>query len=141
MPQCGFYSRAWYSNTAGLGAYRGPWGMESLARETLLDVAAREKLGIDPIELRRRNLTTKADQPCTTPLGIPLEDITPAKCLEKLLEAFDVAAFPQRTGGGSAIGPIPGPRYGGLHRATAGAAGSIAAADRRARAPSHRADG
>ncbi|GFE87655.1 xanthine dehydrogenase [Steroidobacter agaridevorans] len=92
MPQCGFYSRAWYSNTAGLGAYRGPWGMESLARETLLDVAARE-LGIDPVEIRRRNLITKADQPCTTPLGIPLEDITPAECLEKLLEKFDVTAF------------------------------------------------
>ena len=45
MPQPGFYSRSWFSNTAGNGAYRGPWGMESLARETMLDIAARE-LGI-----------------------------------------------------------------------------------------------
>ena len=92
MPQQGFFSRGWFTNTVGLGAYRGPWGMESLARETLLDVAARQ-LGIDPIEIRRRNLITKADQPCTTPLGIPLEDITPAECLDKLLAAVDVGAF------------------------------------------------
>ncbi|RYD93071.1 MAG: xanthine dehydrogenase family protein molybdopterin-binding subunit, partial [Sphingomonadales bacterium] len=29
-----FISRGWYTNTPGLGAYRGPWGMESLIRET-----------------------------------------------------------------------------------------------------------
>ena len=92
MPHLGFFTRGWYTNTVGLGAYRGPWAMESLARETLLDIAARE-IGIDPIEIRRRNLITKADQPCTTPLGIPLEDITPAECLDKLLEVLDVAAF------------------------------------------------
>jgi carbon-monoxide dehydrogenase large subunit len=124
MPQCGFYSRAWYSNTAGLGAYRGPWGMESLARETLLDVAARE-LGIDPIELRRRNLITKTDQPCTTPLGIPLEDITPAECLETLLERFDVAAFRAEQAAARQTG-----RYLGLGIAAyiepTGAAGSMA---------------
>jgi carbon-monoxide dehydrogenase large subunit len=92
IPYYGFYTRGWYSNTVGLGAYRGPWAMESLARETLLDIAARQ-MGIDPIELRRRNLVTRADQPCATSLGIPLEDITPAECLERLLQKFDVAAF------------------------------------------------
>jgi carbon-monoxide dehydrogenase large subunit len=92
MPRLGFMARGWYSNTVGLAAYRGPWALESLARETLLDVAARQ-IGLDPVELRRRNLITKADQPCTTPLGIPLEDITPSECLDKLLEHFDVAAF------------------------------------------------
>ena len=71
MPQFGFLTRGWHTNTVGNGAYRGPWGMESLARETLLDIAARE-LGIDPIEIRRRNLITRSDQPCTTLTGIPL---------------------------------------------------------------------
>ena len=92
MPQPGFYTRGWYTNTVGLAAYRGPWAMESLARETMLDQAARE-LGIDPVEIRRKNLIRLSDQPTTTPLGIPLEDITPAECLDKLLENFDVAAF------------------------------------------------
>lgn len=92
MPNYGFYTRGWFTNTVGLAAYRGPWAMETLARETTLDVAARQ-IGIDPIELRRRNLITKADQPCTTPLGIALEDITPAECLETLLGTLDVPAF------------------------------------------------
>ncbi len=92
MPQFSFLARGWYTNTPGLGAYRGPWAIETQVREVLLDMAARQ-IGIDPIELRRRNLITKADQPCTTPLGIVLEDITPAECLDKLLEAVDVAAF------------------------------------------------
>ncbi|MET0386969.1 MAG: xanthine dehydrogenase family protein molybdopterin-binding subunit [Polyangiales bacterium] len=87
-----FQARGWYSNTMGLGAYRGPWAMESLVRETMLDTAAR-KLGIDPIEIRRINLVTKADQPRTTPFGIELQDITPAECLEALLERLDVAKF------------------------------------------------
>ncbi len=92
MPAYAFLTRGWYSNTVGLAAYRGPWAMESLARETALDIAAR-RLGLEPIELRRRNLVTLTDQPLTTPFGIPLGDITPAECLEKLLETLDVAAF------------------------------------------------
>jgi carbon-monoxide dehydrogenase large subunit len=92
LPVYSFYTRGWYSNTVGLAAYRGPWALESLIRETLLDRVAR-KLGIDPIEIRRRNLITLADQPTATPMGIPLEDITPAECLEKLLQRVDVKAF------------------------------------------------
>jgi carbon-monoxide dehydrogenase large subunit len=92
MPAYGFLTRGWYTNTLGLAAYRGPWAMESLIRETLLDKAAR-KIGISPVEIRRRNLIALKDQPTATSLGIPLDDITPAECLEKLLEEFDVAAF------------------------------------------------
>jgi carbon-monoxide dehydrogenase large subunit len=62
MPAYGFLTRGWYTNTVGLAAYRGPWAMESLIRETALDIAAR-KIGIDPIEIRRRNLVTAKDQP------------------------------------------------------------------------------
>ena len=107
MPQPGFFTRGWHTNTVGLGAYRGPWGMESLARETMLDIAARE-LGIDPIEIRRRNLITKADQPCTTPMGLPLEDITPAECLDKLLEVIDVSAFRAEQAAARKRGKYPG---------------------------------
>ena len=92
MPAYTFLTRGWYTNTIGLAAYRGPWALESLARETALDVAAR-KMGIDPIDLRRRNLIRLSDQPTATSMGIPLEDITPAECLDKLLDAFDLAAF------------------------------------------------
>ncbi|MDG2003670.1 MAG: xanthine dehydrogenase family protein molybdopterin-binding subunit [Novosphingobium sp.] len=91
-PHFGFDSRGLHSNTTGLAAYRGPWAIETLIRETQLDIAARQ-MGMDPVELRRKNLVTAADQPRTTSMGLQLEDITPAECLEKLLEEFDVAAF------------------------------------------------
>src|SRR3546814_8716624 len=44
-----FHARGWFTNTVGLAAYRGPWAIESLAREVLLDRAARQ-IGIDPLE-------------------------------------------------------------------------------------------
>ena len=123
MPNFGFFTRGWYSNTVGLAAYRGPWAMETLARETMLDIAARQ-IGIDPIEIRRRNLVTRAEQPCTTSLGIQLEDITPALCLDKLLAVFDVPAFRAEQAAARKEG-----RYLGLGIATyiepTGAAGSI----------------
>jgi carbon-monoxide dehydrogenase large subunit len=88
----GFLCRGWYTNTMGLGAYRGPWAMESLSREVVLDAAARQ-IGIDPVEIRRRNLVYLPDQPRTCVTGLVAEDVTPGECLEKLLEHFDVAAF------------------------------------------------
>ena len=92
VPVPGFITRAWYSNTPGLAAYRGPWAMESLAREVLLDKAARQ-MQIDPVELRRKNLIRRSELPYTTPAGIPVDDMSPAECFDKLLENFDVAAF------------------------------------------------
>ncbi|MEJ6011546.1 xanthine dehydrogenase family protein molybdopterin-binding subunit [Novosphingobium aquae] len=92
LPAYSFLSRGWYSNTNGLAAYRGPWAMESLIRETLLDKAAR-KIGIDPVEIRRRNLVYLKDQPAVSSMGIPVDDITPGECLDKLVQYFDVAAF------------------------------------------------
>jgi aerobic carbon-monoxide dehydrogenase large subunit len=92
LPAYSFHTRGWYTNTMGLGGYRGPWALESLIRETLLDAAARE-IGIDPIEIRRRNLVTAADQPMTTTMDITVTDITPAECLEKLVAHLDVPAF------------------------------------------------
>jgi carbon-monoxide dehydrogenase large subunit len=92
QPRFGFHAQGFYTNTTGLAAYRGPWAIESLARETLIDIAARQ-MGMDPIEVRRRNLVTAADQPHTTNIGMVLTDVTPAECLEKLLTKVDVAAF------------------------------------------------
>ena len=123
LPSYGFLSRGYYSNTPGLAAYRGPWAMESLVRETLLDKAAR-RIGIDPVEIRRRNLVRLTDQPTVSSMGIPLEDITPAECLDKLLDHFDVAAFRAEQAAARKDG-----RYLGLGIATyiepTGSAGSI----------------
>jgi len=92
MPAYSFHTRGWYTNTMGLGGYRGPWAMESLIREVVLDAAAKE-VGIDPIEIRRRNLIKLSDQPVTSTLGIEVDDITPYECLEKLVAHLDVPKF------------------------------------------------
>lgn len=112
MPAYGFLTRGWYSNTVGLAAYRGPWAMESLIRETLLDKAARQ-IGIDPVEIRRRNLITSADQPYTTTMGLTVEDATPTECLEKLVANLDIPAFRKEQAAARAEG-----RYLGLGMAT-----------------------
>lgn len=93
LPRFSYRARGVFTNTIGLGGYRGPWAIETLARETLLDVAARQ-IGLDPIELRRRNLITAADQPyADRGFGFVLEDITPNECLDALLRKVDVPAF------------------------------------------------
>src|SRR3546814_14714843 len=92
LPVFDFHARGWFTNTVGLAAYRGPWAIESLAREVLLDRAARQ-IGIDPLEIRHRNLIKRMDQPCTTYSGLELEDIRPHECLSVLPYPLDVAAF------------------------------------------------
>jgi carbon-monoxide dehydrogenase large subunit/6-hydroxypseudooxynicotine dehydrogenase subunit gamma len=52
------------TNKTPCGTYRAPGRYEgTFARERMLDVAA-AKLGIDPVELRRRNLLGPAELPC-----------------------------------------------------------------------------
>jgi carbon-monoxide dehydrogenase large subunit len=92
IPKLAFRARAYYSNTCGLGAYRGPWMMESLVRETMMDEAARE-IGIDPVELRRRNLIRQEDQPHTMPTGLVVDRVTPLEAMERVLKNADVPAF------------------------------------------------
>ena len=54
-PRLGFSIEMVWTNTMGKAAYRGPWMFETTAREMAIDHVAAE-IGIDPAELRRRNL-------------------------------------------------------------------------------------
>ena len=47
-----------HTNTPGRGSYRGPWMIETVAREQMIDCLA-ARLGIDPLELRRRNVIAR----------------------------------------------------------------------------------
>jgi len=92
VPRAGFSVKTIYTNTVGRTAYRGPWQFESLAREVLLDIAARE-MGIDSVELRRRNLLRRDELPYTNPNGMPLSDISPMETFEQALTMLDYDAF------------------------------------------------
>ena len=92
VPKASFSARTVYTNTAGRTAYRGPWQFETLAREMLLDVAAREA-GIDPAELRRRNLLRADELPYTSANGMTYDSISPLETFEHALELLDYDAF------------------------------------------------
>ncbi len=92
VPRSGFATKCVYTNTVGRTAYRGPWQFESLAREVLLDIAAR-RMGIDPAELRRRNLLCHDDLPYTNPNGMAYDAISPLETLEQALAILDYDAF------------------------------------------------
>ena len=72
MPKATWATTSVFSNTPGRTAYRGPWQFETVAREVLLDIAAR-RIGIDPVELRRRNLLARDELPYSNPIGMPYD--------------------------------------------------------------------
>jgi carbon-monoxide dehydrogenase large subunit len=92
IAKAAFTSEAVYTNTCGHVAYRGPWMMETTAREQVVDIAARE-LGIDPLELRRRNVIQKSDQPFTNAFGLVFDAVSPAETLEQAAELIGYDAF------------------------------------------------
>jgi aerobic carbon-monoxide dehydrogenase large subunit len=92
VPAATFTTTSMFSNTAGRIAYRGPWQFESVARELLLDIAAR-RIGIDPIEIRRRNLLRGDELPRVNPNGMPYSDMTPLETFEHAIAALDLVAF------------------------------------------------
>ncbi|MEU2100848.1 xanthine dehydrogenase family protein molybdopterin-binding subunit [Nocardia sp. NPDC004085] len=90
-----FTAKFLYSNTVGRLAYRGPWQFESVTREILLDHAAR-RIGIDPIELRRRNMLRRDELPWANPNGMTYDNISPLETLEQAVEMLDYEAFRER---------------------------------------------
>jgi carbon-monoxide dehydrogenase large subunit len=86
------------SNKTPSGTYRGPGRYESdFFRERMIDLAAKD-LGIDRVEMRRRNLVRDADMPWPMPTVVPLN--IPSECdsgdyavtFERCLEEFGWAA-------------------------------------------------
>ncbi|GAB7144135.1 xanthine dehydrogenase family protein molybdopterin-binding subunit [Mycobacterium riyadhense] len=92
VPKASFNYKTVFSNTSGLAAYRGPWQFETLAREILLDIAAR-KMGIDPVELRRRNLLRRDEMPYFNPNGIPYDHVAPIETFEQAVKILDHEGF------------------------------------------------
>ena len=58
----------------------------------MLDIAARQ-IGIDPAELRRRNLLRLEEMPYTNPNGMPFDNISPLETFEQALDILEYEAF------------------------------------------------
>jgi carbon-monoxide dehydrogenase large subunit len=96
-----------YTNTVGKSAYRGPWALETIFREQMMDICARE-IGMDPVEFRRVNIINPDDLPYTTATQMVLDRITPKETLDQVVEMIDVAAFRSEQAAAKAEGRILG---------------------------------
>jgi len=83
------------SNKCGAAPMRAPMSMASWVMDGTIEAVARD-LGLDPIDVRRRNMLHAGELPWTLPTGPVMEDVTPRETLEAALAAFDVPAFRAR---------------------------------------------
>jgi len=75
-----------YVNKNLIGMYRGVGlPLACVATEVLADLAA-EKLGMDPVNFRRRNFWPRESLPCVTPGGSQLTAVSFQACLDKLVD-------------------------------------------------------
>jgi aerobic carbon-monoxide dehydrogenase large subunit len=81
-----------WTNTCGKAAYRGPWMMETTAREEMMDVAARQ-IGLDPLEFRRKNVILRSELPYMSPGGMLIENVSPAETLDQAAETIGYEQF------------------------------------------------
>lgn len=96
------------TNTTATTAYRGAGRPNvSYLMERMVDEAARE-LGIDRVELRRRNVIRKDAFPYRTPVGSTYDSGDPAGQIEKSLRFSDWAGFEARRGEAARRGKLRG---------------------------------
>ncbi|OGA38735.1 MAG: hypothetical protein A3G26_12865 [Betaproteobacteria bacterium RIFCSPLOWO2_12_FULL_65_110] len=88
--------QATFTNTCPVGPYRGSGKPEaSFVTERLIDKAARE-MGIDPVEMRRRNLIPSSAMPYKTPGGNVYDCGNFEHVLDKALRLADWEGFQKR---------------------------------------------
>ena len=103
----GVRARGVASHTCPMAPYRGVSRPAiTLALERLMDVAA-ARLGVDPVEIRRRNL--QSDFPHISPTGLRHDEGTYREAMELAVDQVDLGAFRARQQAARAAGgPQPG---------------------------------
>src|SRR3989449_3216955 len=82
-----------FTHTTPVDAYRGAGRPEACYLvERMVDLAAQE-LGMDPLELRRKNFIPKEKFPYQTPVAVMYDSGNYQAALDKALESFDYRAF------------------------------------------------
>lgn len=97
-----------FTNTAPVDAYRGAGRPEATySIERVVDKMCRE-LGLDPFEVRRRNLLTPDQFPYTTPVGLVYDTGNYQATLDKAIELADVSGFEARVADSAKRGKLRG---------------------------------
>lgn len=98
IPNVSVDSHCVYTNLPPNGAFRGYGAMQSIwASERTMDLLA-QRLGMDPLELRLKNLLHDGDRYCT---GEVLHDVHFEECLRRAADAVDWSR--ERRGKGLAV--------------------------------------
>ncbi|MBV9593839.1 MAG: xanthine dehydrogenase family protein [Actinobacteria bacterium] len=87
-----FESISVITNKATYIAYRAPWAGETFLRERMFDLAARE-LGLEPLQVRMRNVVKRDEPPFDMITGQSLVSVTNRESLERITELVDFAEF------------------------------------------------
>jgi carbon-monoxide dehydrogenase large subunit len=100
--------KCWYTNTGPIDAYRGAGRPEAAyLMERLMDRCA-AAAGLDPVEIRRRNLLEPGDLPRSNWAGIAFDSGLFHRNLELALEKADYASFEARRAAAAAEGKLRG---------------------------------
>ncbi|MFO7854256.1 MAG: xanthine dehydrogenase family protein molybdopterin-binding subunit [Paracoccaceae bacterium] len=100
--------KAVFTNTVPVDAYRGAGRPEATYQlERLIDKAARE-IGMDPVELRRKNFVQPDQFPYATPVAVEYDTGDYDATMDKLLEISDHAGFEARRKESAANGRLRG---------------------------------
>ena len=98
--------KAVFTNTVPVDAYRGAGRPEATFQlERVVDKAARE-IGMDPIELRRKNFITEF--PYATPVAVEYDTGDYHATMDKLAEIADLSGFEARRAQSAANGKLRG---------------------------------
>ncbi|QPH55378.1 xanthine dehydrogenase family protein molybdopterin-binding subunit [Pontivivens ytuae] len=96
------------TNSTPVDAYRGAGKPEVLhVMERLMSAAAR-RIGLDQVEIRRRNLIRPYQIPYTTAGGIEFDALDAPAVLDKAIAAADWAGFPARAQAARSAGRLAG---------------------------------
>ena len=118
-------TRCVITNTVPVTAYRGAGRPEgNYYMERLIDTAARE-MGIDPVELRRRNHIQPDQLPYKAPSGSTYDSGDFPAILDRALETSDWAGFEARKAQSAKRGKIRGRGVGQFLEVTAPVAGEL----------------
>ena len=100
--------KAVFTNTVPVDAYRGAGRPEATFQlERVIDKAARE-IGMDPVELRRKNFIPKDAFPYQTPVAVQYDTGDYEATMAKALEMADTAGFEGRKAESAARGKLRG---------------------------------
>ena len=108
IPALHLKSRAYYTHTNIVSAYRGAGRPEAIYLvERLMDQAAAE-MKMDPAELRRRNLIQPEQMPYKTPMGEKFDSGNFPHMLNRILKEADWAGYDKRRQESKARGKLRG---------------------------------